>query len=345
VTATGTAPDTSRRAAQAVRSVAREALGRDVELAETPEVAAEGGWGAHVCRLAGELPPHWDGELVVRVRPGDGPDGVDGAAAVRREATWHELAAAGGVAVPRVLAVGARDAAGDAVLVTERGRGRPLLQCMATNFALIPDLVSLLGELHASVHAVPADTAAVAAASVTSPFEELELDAALASTPEGEGIASQIERLRGSARGGGAPVVCHGDFQPSAVRVDPGDLGGAVVTNWSSARLAEREYDVALTILMFWSAPYLAPGRGQRKMLKTVREMLIEGYRAAYERRAPLDGERLRYWGAFHALAWQARLAAPAPDHPDPWDPAALVTFPDAYRRDLARRVARLAQR
>jgi hypothetical protein len=124
-----------------------------------------------------------------------------------------------------------------------------------------------------------------------------------------------------------------------------GDLGGAVVTNWSSARLAEREYDVALTILMFWSAPYLAPGRGQRKMLKTVREMLIEGYRAAYERHAHLDGERLRYWGAFHALAWQARLATPPPDRPDPWDPAALVTFPDAYRRDLARRVARLTQR
>jgi aminoglycoside phosphotransferase (APT) family kinase protein len=346
VTATGTASNTAGRAAQAVRSAAREALGRDVELAGPPEVGIDGGRGAYVCRLAGELPPPWNGELVVRVRPGgaaDGADGVSGAAALRREATWHDLAAAGGVAVPRVLALEASDAAGDPALVTGGGRGRPLLQCMATNFGLIPELISLLGELHARIHAVPADTAAIAATSVASPFEELALDSALASTPA-EGIAPQIESLRSGARGPGAPVVCHGDFQPSAVRVDPGDLGGAVVTNWSSARLAEREYDVALTILMFWSAPYLAPGRGQRKMLKTVREMLIEGYRASYERHAPLDGERLRYWGAFHALVWQARLAAPPPDDPDPWDPAALVTFPDAYRRDLGRRVARLTQ-
>jgi aminoglycoside phosphotransferase (APT) family kinase protein len=314
MTATGTAPDTARRAAQAVLSAAREALGRDVELTGPPEVCVDCGRGAYVCRLAGEQPPPWDGELVVRVRPGGGVDAAD---AVRREAAWHELAAAGGVAVPRVLAVRASDAAADAVLVTERGAGKPLLQCMATNFGLIPDLVSLLGELHARVHALP--------------------------VPE-DGSLRSVAR-DGGTRDGGAPVVCHGDFQPSAVRVDPGDIRGAVVTNWSSARLAEREYDVALTMLMFWSAPYLAPGRGQRKMLKTVREMLIEGYRAAYERHAPLDGERLRHWGAFHALAWQARLVDPPAGRPDPWDPAALVTFPDAYRRDLARRAARLTQR
>jgi Phosphotransferase enzyme family len=332
----GTAED----AARAVRTAAREAVGREVELAGAPQVSVADGRGAYVCRLAGEPARPWDGELVVRVCPG-------GADVARREAAWHDLAAAGAVAVPAVLAVGAVAAGAGAgsALVLERGPGRTLIECMAANVGRIPELVTLLGELHARIHALPAGgvpAGGVPAVPTASPLDDL--DRTLASVPGGDRFAPQLDVLRRGA-GDGTHVVCHGDFQPSAVRVDPGDVAGAVVTNWSSARLAEREYDVALTILMFWSAPYLAPGRGQRKLLKTVREMLIDGYRAAYERHATLSDERLRHWGAFHALAWQVRMAAPPPAHPDPWDPTGLVSFPDGYRRDLARRVSRLTQR
>jgi hypothetical protein len=100
---------------------------------------------------------------------------------------------------------------------------------------------------------------------------------------------------------------------------------------------------------MFWSAPYLAEGIGQRKMLKTVRDMITDGYRSAYESSpgsGPLDDRRLRYWGAFHALAWSVRLAAAeaAGGPADPWDPVALVQHVGSYRKDLGRRFARLTR-
>ena len=158
-------------------------------------------------------------------------------------------------------------------------------------------------------------------------------------------FAAELESLRSDERGGGPHVVCHGGFQLSAVRLDPGDPAGALVANWSNARLAEREYDVAQTLLTFWSLPYLAAGRARRRALRAVRDALIEGYRSAYESCSPLDPDRMRYWEAFHALAWSARMAAddgaPAAD---PWDPTAVISFRESYRKDLTRRFVGLTR-
>ena len=143
--------------------------------------------------------------------------------------------------------------------------------------------------------------------------------------------------------------MCHGDLQPAAMRLDGDDTATAMLVNWSAALVADAEYDLALTLLMFWSAPYLAEGMGQRKMLKTVRDMITDGYLAAYratDGSAPLDEDRLRYWGAFHALRWSVALAAAerAGGPADVWDPVGLVQHQASYRKDLARRFARLTR-
>ena len=94
----------------------------------------------------------------------------------------------------------------------------------------------------------------------------------------GADFAAERAWLEARAPAPGPQVVCHGDLQPAAMRIDGDDPSTAMLVNWSAARVAEAEYDLALTLLMFWSVPYLAEGMGQRKMLKTVRDVIIDGY-------------------------------------------------------------------
>jgi aminoglycoside phosphotransferase (APT) family kinase protein len=349
---TGPAPDAgagARWAADAALAAARAARGDGVVLAAPAEISASGfGPDAYTCRLAGDHPAPWDGPVVVRVHPPG-----RGGQALARELAWHRFCAAGGVAVPDVLGVEdgeAREVAapdGPATLVMARGPAQSLIERMGENFTHIPQLIALMGEVQARLHGLP--TAGAPPDAGLGPLDDLA--ARVAAAPDGgDTLAAALGWLTAHDRPGARRVVCHGDFQPSAVRLAGDDLAGAVVVNWSAARLAEPECDVALTQLMFWSAPYLAPGRAQRAMLKSVRDMLVDGYRSAYEAHAGLDETRMRWWAAFHALAWSVRLTAAGSGGgpggsaaiPDPWDPVALVEHPDGYRKDLARRLAEL---
>lgn len=322
-----------------MRAAARAALGDDVDLAEPPQASVRDGWGAYRCRLAGEVPGPWRGDVVVRVLP----DGEASAAALAREVAWHALGAAHDLGVPVVLAE-VPDDPGPAALVVAGGPERSLLECLGDEARLgVPRLAALMGELHARLHALPPDGAP--AVEGPRPLEAL-AHLLVANGIAGGHFSAELENLRRDERGGGPPVVCHGAFQLTAVRLDPDDPSGTTtVANWSAAGLGEREYDVAHTMLAFWSLPYRAVGRARRQALRAVRDALIAGYRAAYERCAPLDEARLRYWEAFHALSWSARMAAgdgmPASD---PWDPSGDVTFRDSYRKDLTRRFVGLTR-
>lgn len=325
-------------ATRAVLSAARGALGPDVALAGPPAVVAGGfGRGAYECVLAVPGPPPWDGPVVVRV--GASPP------AARREAAWHGACAAHGCPVPPVLAVVEDEDTGGAAVVVARGPARSLVEVLGENPLVIPDLLRSMAAVHARLRAIPpsAAPAGTPSAAVDPPLAVL--DTRLAALGLAERFGAERAWLAAQEPPPGPPVVCHGDFQPAVVRLDASDLGAAVIVDWSSARLADPEYDLALTTLMFWSVPYLADGIAQRKMLKTVREMIVDGYQAAYEAAAgPLDPDRLRYWGAYHALAWAARLAAAERDGPpaDAWDPMHLVHHAAAYRKDLGRRLGRL---
>lgn len=327
-------------AAAAVLSAARAALDHDVELAAPPRVSVRDGRGAYICTLAGEAPAPWGAPLVVRVLP----DRSSGDVAIAREAAWHALGAANGIGVPAVLAQ-SPDGPGPAAVVMARGPELSLLECIGDESREdVPRLVAVMGELHARLHGLPTD--GVPGGGESGGLLD-DLDRLLAASGLAGGhFAAELENLRRDERAGGPAVICHGRFQLSAVRLDPHDPASCVVADWSAAGVGEREYDVAQTMLTFWSLPYLAPGRARRQALRGVRDALIEGYRAAYERHARLDDDRLRYWEAFHALALSVRMAtAVGAPVPDPWDPASVITFRDSYRKDLTRRFVSLTRR
>jgi hypothetical protein len=343
---TGAGPEA---AATAVLSAARTALGHEVELAGRPEVSVRDGPGAYTCELAGGAgdaagaagPGGWDGPLVVRVPP----ERETGGAAIAREVAWHALGAGNGLRVPDVLShADGNDGDVGPALVTARGPERSLLECMGYDREQVPRFVALMGELHARLHELPVGSAPAPEGAGAGPLDDL-AGLLAASGIAGGHFAAELETLRPYERGGGPPVVCHCGFQLTAIRLDPDDVASALVANWSAARLGEREYDVAQTLLTFWSLPYLAAGRARRQALRTVRDALVEGYRSAYERHAPLDHDRLRYWEAFHALSWSARMAA-ADGTPasDPWNPAAAISFRESYRKDLTRHFVELTR-
>jgi Phosphotransferase enzyme family len=334
-------------AARALRRAASEALGRAVAVGGTPDVIPGSfGRGAYGCRLEPGAPPPWDRGVVVR---------VTSPTAAAREAAWHAFLAGRGYPVPPVLGVvdladatGTGGASGGgAAIVLGQGPELSLMESLGLNPIAIPQLLRAMAEAHARLHQVPVDGAPAAAAG-EEPLAALDRD--LDATGLAADFAPERAWLDDHAAPAGSPAACHGDLQPAAMRLDGDDPTTTMLVNWSAALVADAEYDVALTLLMFWSAPYLAEGLGQRKMLKTVRDMITDGYRAAYEGAAgsgPVDEDRLRYWGAFHALRWSLALAvadrrgAPA----DAWDPVGLVRHGASYRKDLVRRFARLTRK
>jgi hypothetical protein len=325
-------------AAEAALDAARHALGVEVALAGVPEPAVGGfGPGAWLCQLTGDLPAPWDAPVLVRLAS---------TAAVRRERDWHAHCLAHGGPVPPVLGVVEGDAdAAPGAIVLARGPALSLIEALGESPLHIPQLLRGMAEMHARVHGLPVAGAPPALAAT--PLDTL--DAALAAAGLRERFAAEREWLGTHRPPPSRLAVCHGDVQPASLRLDLDDVESGRFVNWSQARVGDVADDLALTLLMFWSAPYLAEGIGQRKMLKTVRDMITDGYRAAYEEApgsAPVPDENLRYWGAFHALAWSVRLAAAeaAGGPADVWDPVGLVQHVASYRKDLARRFARLAR-
>jgi len=319
-------------AAHALRRAASDALGREVAVADTPEaIPGSFGRGAYGCRLEPGAPPPWDRGVVVR---------VTSPTAAAREAAWHGFLAGRGHPVPPVLGVV------DAAVVLGQGPELSLMESLGLNPIAIPQLLRAMAAAHARLHQVPVEGAPPAVAG-EEPLAAL--DRVLDATGLADEFAPERAWLDDHAPPPGPPAVCHGDLQPAAMRLDGDDTTTAMLVNWSTALVADAEYDVALTLLMFWSAPYLAEGMGQRKMLKTVRDMITDGYRAAYEGAGgsgPLDEDRLWYWGAFHTLRWSVALAAAdrRGGPVDAWDPVGLVQHRASYRKDLGRRFARLSR-
>ena len=288
-------------AADAARRVAAQALGHDVELAGPAEpLVGSHGRGAFACRLAGDAPGPWG-------PAGRGPR--RDTAAAGRERGWHDFLAGRGHPVPAAL--GSVPVAGDrTALVLEQGPSLTLMEALG---------VTTRSPSRSCCGRWPRRTPRSTGWPSTAPR---------AATPRPRRWPSSTGRSpiprRPPASGPTGPgwpttlpprpppVVCHGDLQPASMRLEGDDTSTATLMNWSHARVGDAEDDVALTLLMFWSAPYLAEGIGQRKMLKTVRDMITDGYRSAYEGAdgmAPLDEARLRYSGAAPTRGRDGRAA------------------------------------
>ena len=141
-------------------------------------------------------------------------------------------------------------------------------------------------------------------------------------------------------------VLCHGGYQPMSVfgpRPDEWDAHGGpgrglVTTNWCAAVLAEREFDVAYTLVALWSAPFFAKNRPERTAIKMIRNTLINTYKLGYEESYRVDPERVRFWEAFHVLRGIARMEGAFDSTGSPFAPPDRGNLPTELATELPRR-------
>jgi hypothetical protein len=293
----------------ACSSVAGTSLRYAVEPSQLDQ--AQGVWG-YGCRFVGSDGP-WGGPLTVRLatRRRD----------LEREAAAMRLSAAGGGGAADVLAVVELQVppeeatvpgeAGLFALVSTALGGVPLPELIGFNLHHSDDLLKGFAAHHDTIHRLP--------------LSELPADCAI---PRLEAAAEvdRIDRRRYPIErrwldehlpaAAGELSLCHGGYQPLCVSGPPaadwaahgGPGKGLRVANWSRAVLAEPEFDVAFTLVAFWSAPFFAKNRAERTAIKMIRNTLLNTYRQGYGALRQVDADRLNFWRAFHALRGMARL-------------------------------------
>ena len=216
--------------------------------------------------------------------------------------------------------------------------GTNLAERMITDMPALPRLLGDFGSLHASLHALPVrscrspETGSGGAATAESPLDD---DAAPA-------VVRQREWLDANRPLPGVPAVCHGEFNPAHV-VRDGDDGPGVPVNWTAATVAEAEYDVAATLVGFWSTA-LYGNAVQRRMLKTVRDPLATttyplpggGGHGARRRPAALLAGRT-------CTAWRRLSTAAAPGRHRAVDTSAHAAIPTCSLRDVDRQFRQVA--
>lgn len=282
----------------------------------------------------------WAGPLTVRL--------ADDRAEIEREAAAIGASSSHGLRAPAVLGGIELDGGRLWALVTTRPTDPSLPDVIGRNLNDSDALLVGFADHHADLH----DRTAGAPPSwvpVVDPAVEVErLDV----THDPRAVAWLRAHVPAPAGGtgdgdGGGPeaVLCHGGYQPLCVHSPGpdawGDHGGPgrrlTVTNWCGAVVAEREYDVAFTLVAFWSSPFFAPSRAERTAVKMIRNTLANTYRQAYLRRYPLDPERLAFWQAFHALRGVARLDGAYDATGSPYAAVDRGPLPAPLRDQLAR--------
>jgi hypothetical protein len=290
--------------APALGAAAGELLG--VDGAGTPEpVALPHGYGPWIFAL--ELGGEGGRPVVARLAT----DRAD----LDREVAAMAVNRANGCATPEVLGVVALD------VPTHDGAPAPawaLLTAPVTDVAL-PELIGFnlhhsndllegFAAHHDTIHRLPVEGLADAVPVIDARAEVDRIDRSRYPAE----LAWLDEHLPTTA-----PVVlCHGGYQPLAVFGPPperwDELGGPgkglTVVNWGNAVLAEAEYDMAFTLVAFWSAPYFAPNRSERTAIKMIRNTLLNTYKQGYTACRDVDLDRLRFWQVFHALRGLARV-------------------------------------
>lgn len=256
-------------------------------------------------RLAGTgLPVTWTAPMVARV-----PPTPERFALLERESRLQSWAADHDYPTPPVVDVLAPGELFESpVQIVQRAPGGTMTDAMTSRPWRIPRLVSRLGELHSTVHALPTpDWATTAEWSVVE--RRLALVRFVLERHSHRGLAAaleEVERLRPSLDAA-EPVLCHGDFHPMNVLVD-GD--NTAVIDWTDAGIGDAHSDIARTAWLFWFASTAAPRRAERSVLKSVAPLLSRRYLASYRRHRPVDPDRVRLWMPLHLLhAWAMAVA------------------------------------
>jgi aminoglycoside phosphotransferase (APT) family kinase protein len=288
----------------------------DLAFSEAPAVLSGGFFTEnHSFRLA-DVPPPWNGPMVVRLFPVVVSDD-----AVRREAVVQREIGAAGFPTPAVVRFDP-DARidGRRYFIMERMPGTPLMggirarALMRDGPRLLPRLARVTAELQADLHAIEPGPVIAALdgtpATIERWFDELQrlIDSG------GVGFAAGLRWLianRPVERG--RLALCHGDLHPGNILVDD-DGEVTAVLDWTVATIAEPVLDVGFTTMALSLAPIDAPRPVQRVMSRFGRG-IANRYVRAYSARTGADLSNRPYYEALrcalevgHAASY--RLAA-----------------------------------
>ncbi|MFI5316102.1 MAG: phosphotransferase family protein, partial [Myxococcota bacterium] len=102
-------------------------------------------------------------------------------------------------------------------------------------------------------------------------------------------------------------ALCHGDLHPNNLLVD--DDGQWTLIDWTNARLAEPELDIAFTAELLELAPVIVP-RAARPLVRLGLRRASRMLQAAYAARAELDPARVTWYQALYRLQLLVRVEA-----------------------------------
>ncbi|HEU5160224.1 MAG TPA: phosphotransferase family protein [Streptosporangiaceae bacterium] len=241
--------------------------------------------------------------LVVRLAGAGGAPGLG--ASLAREAALMRAAAAAGVPVPAVIAVG-EPAPGTEFVVMERVEGETIPRRVLRSPALSAarsGLAAQCGRILAAIHrmppgAVPGLTAADPVATWRGVLDTLD-------EPH-PALEFALRRLSGTRPPAGGTVVVHGDFRNGNLIVGPD--GVRAVLDWELAHLGDPLEDLGWLCAKAWrfGAPLPVGGFGG-----------YDDLIAAYERAggAAVDRAALGWWELFSAFKWAVMCALQARRH------------------------------
>jgi len=272
------------------------------------EVPAEivGGYDTSIFsfRLSGVAAP-WDGPLILRLfRPAQ----VD---RPRIETAIQNTVVDMGYPCPRALLDGGEGRIGGRpYMIMERLSGKPLLSYITSPGRMTLRVTPILAEAHTRLHALDAPAfrdGLIARGLAADDLAGMTFDAEFAQVEEAASrlnvaaltpVLSWLREHRPQPR---VEVLCHGDFHPMNVIVDVDGSYGVI--DWTLPRIAEPEYDVARTVLLWRRAPISDElMRGPLRLLIGLgRRVILWRYKRLYRARRPIDAERLRYYEAFAA--------------------------------------------
>jgi aminoglycoside phosphotransferase (APT) family kinase protein len=279
----------------------------DAEFAEAP-AGLEGGYDTAIFafRLSGAAPP-WDGPLVLRLFRSEHQ------AQPRIESATQNAVADMGYSCPRVLLSGGDSGVvgGRPYMIMERAAGKPMIRYITSPGHMTLRASPTLAQAHARLHALDAQAfrERLAAVGLTdADLARMTFEGEFAMIEEEQarlGIAAlepAMAWLRAHRPAPRADVICHGDFHPLNVMMDAD--GAYSVIDWSLARFAEPEYDIARTIILWRRAPIdrTVVAGPLRLLIGAGRRTFLWRYMRVYRKLGPIDGERLRYYEGFAAM-------------------------------------------
>lgn len=266
-----------------------------------------GGFWAEIYAFELEDPPRgFEGELVLRLMPDP--------ARAKRESAVHAVVSESGYATPRLRAAGdASGGFGRSFIVMDRIAGGSIAGGLPLRERLValPRVPSLLAGALVELHALPAARLRERLAARGLPAETLGVDALLAELErsiaalDAADLAHALDGLHKTRQRESDTVLCHGDMHAFNLILRDGRV--AAVIDWTNARLAEPEFDVAYAALLLDLLPIDVPAIVRplvaRAGRRAARRLVTE-----YRTRRALDADKLTWYDALHALAGLVRV-------------------------------------